>query len=129
MINQIKIDIPYQKRWGIFSITVKKKIWFSFDQLSLFLFYRDEKINDMNDLSEWRKNHGEFDLFVYGAYYAAKSYYMDKSEVFGIDFKKFAFGIAQLDKSKLEEIVKVWKTSQSYGAADLPGKKKAKVKA
>lgn len=128
MINQVQIRLPYPVRVGFFSINRKITVHFSFDNLALFLFQQDEKITDSNGLNEWQEKHGKFDLFVYGAYYAAKSYTMHARKQFAIDFKKFAVGLAQLDKSELERLSECWQRSQSYGAAEIPGKKKAVTK-
>lgn len=125
MINQVQIRLPYPVRVGFFSINRKITVHFSFDNLSLFLFHQDEKINDSNEFKEWQEKHGKFDLFIYGAYYAAKSYAMHNRKELKIDFKKFAVGLAQLDKSELERLSECWQRSQSYGAATIPGKKKA----
>ena len=124
MINQVQIRLPYPVRVGFFSINRKINVHFSFDNLALFLFHQDEKINDSDGLKAWQEKHGKFDLFVYGAFYAAKSYAMHNRKEFTIDFKKFAVGLAQLDKSELERLSECWQRSQSYGAATIPGKKK-----
>ena len=127
MINQVKIKLPYPVRVGFFSINRKKNIWLSFDNLSLFLFQQEEKINDSKEFQAWQEKHGKFDLFVYGAYYAAKSYAMHNRLKFDVDFKKFAFGLANLNENEMKELTEVWQRSQSYGHADLPGKKKVKA--
>ena len=128
MINQVKIKMPYPIRVGFFSINTKKTINLSFDNLALFLFHQDEKINDSKDFKEWQEKHGKFDLFVYGSYYAAKSWEMQNRKELRINFKKFAVGLAQLNQAELERITEVWQRSQSYGAAEIPGKKKVTVK-
>lgn len=124
MINQVKIKLPYPIRVGFFSLNRKIKLWFSFDNLSLFLFQQEENISDSKEFHTWQEKHGKFDLFVYGAYYAAKSYAMHNRLKFDIDFKKFAIGLANLPESEMKELTEVWQQSQSYGYADLPGKKK-----
>ena len=128
MINQVKIKLPYPIRVGFFSINRKKNIWLSFDNLSLFLFQQSEKINDSKDFEQWQEKHGKFDLFVYGAFYAAKSYAMHNRKTFDIDFKKFAVGLANLPENEMKELTEVWQRSQSYGGAKLPGKKKMTAK-
>lgn len=128
MINKASIKIPYPKKVGFISLNFKRTVNFSFDMFSLFLFHESEKINKLNDLAKWKETHGKFDLFVYGAYYAAKSYSIQNRKKFNLDFNKFALGLGQLPKDEFEKLVNVWKTSQEYGAAELPGKKKAKAK-
>lgn len=124
MINQVTIKLPYPVRVGLFSINRKIKVNFSFDNLSLFLFQQEEEITDSNGMKEWQEKHGKFDLFVYGAFYAAKAYAMHNRKEFKLDLKKFAVGLAELDKKELERLTETWQRSRSYGAADLPGKKK-----
>lgn len=125
MINQVTIQLPYPLRVGFFSINRKIKVHFSFDNLALFLFHQDEKIENSADFKAWQDKHGKFDLFVYGSFYAAKSWAMHNRKQFTVDFKKFAVGLAELDKTELEKITECWQRSQTYGAAELPGKKKA----
>lgn len=128
MINQIQVRLPYPIRVGFFSLNRKIKLWFSFDNLSLFLFQQSEKIENSNDFKAWQESHGKYDLFVYGAYYAAKSYALQNRLKFNVDLKKFAVGLSGLSEKEMEQLTKTWQTSQSYGHADLPGKKKAKAK-
>lgn len=128
MINQVQVRLPYPIRVGFFSLNRKIKLWFSFDNLSLFLFQQSEKIENSNDLKAWQETHGKYDLFVYGAYYAAKSYALQNRLKFNIDLKKFALGLSSLSEKEMEQLTKTWQTSQSYGRADLPGKKKAMAK-
>jgi len=128
MINQVKIKMPYPIRVGFFSINRKIKLWLSFDNLSLFLFQQEEKINNSAEMKEWQEKHGKFDLFVYATYYAAKSYAMHNRQKFEISFKKFAHGLAQLDEKDLQVITDCWQKSQNYGATKMPGKKKAVTK-
>lgn len=128
MINKAKIKIPYPKKIGFISLNFSKVVNFSFDMFSLFLFHKNEKINKLNDLDKWKKEHGKFDLFVYGAYYAAESWAVQSKKTFDLDLNKFALGLSQLSKDDLELLISVWKDSQEYGSTDLPGKKKAKGK-
>jgi len=128
MINRVTIKLPYQKRFGLISINSKKKVSFSFDNLSLFIFREDNKIDTTEDFSKWRKEHSEFDLFVHAAFCAAKSYCMHEKKSFKLQLNKFALGLAQVDKDELQRLIDVWNNSQSYGADSIKGKKKvAKV--
>lgn len=128
MINKAKIKIPYPKKVGFISLNFKRTVKFSFDMFALFLFHESEKINKMNDLAKWKESHGKFDLFVYGAYYAAKSFAIQNKKTFDLDLNKFALGLGQLAKEDLANLIEVWKRSQEYGSTDLPGKKKATAK-
>ena len=125
MINRIDIKIPYPKKVGFISINFKKRVFFSFDNLSLFIFREDNKIETSKDLTEWQKQHPQFDMFVHAAYSAAKSYCMHERKPFKLDLNKFALGLAQLKKEELNNLIEVWKRSQTYGSANPPGKKKA----
>ena len=125
MINQVTIKIPYPKRLGVFMLNTKKKVSFSFDNLSMFIFREDNNIDTVADFNKWQKEHSDFDMFVYAAFSAAKSYANKKCKKFNLDIKKFALGLAQCDAADIERLTKVWKDSQSYGAEKLPGKKKA----
>lgn len=128
MINKSHIKIPYPKRVGFISLNLKRKVCFSFDMFSLFLFHEAEKIGKLKDLDKWKESHGKYDLFVYGAYYAAKSYSIQNRKKFKLDLNKFTLGLGQLPNDELENLVNVWKRSQEYGATDLPSKKKAAAK-
>lgn len=128
MINQVKVKLPYPVRVGFFSINTKKTVWFSFDNLSMFLFQQDEKITDSNGMKEWNEKHGKFDLFVYATFYAAKSYAMHNRIKFDLNFKKFAIGLANLTENEMKELTGVWQRSHGYGHSDLPGKKKVTAK-
>ena len=125
MINHIQIKLPYPIRVGFFSINRKIDLWLSFDNLSLFLFQHNEDINDSKQFEQWQNKHGKFDLFVYGCYYAAKSYAMQHRLKFEIEFKKFATGLASLSETEIKELTEVWQRSNNYGKTSLPGKKKA----
>jgi hypothetical protein len=129
VINQVKIKIPYQYRWGIFSLTFNRWVWFAFDNLSLFLFRERLKIETADDFAKWRKENGEHTAMIQAAYSAAESYYLSNKKPFKLDLKKFAIGFSSAKKEDLQKLIDVCKRSQQYGAAELPGKKKAKVKA
>ncbi len=125
MINKTSIKIAYPIRVGFFSINRTKRIDFSFDNLSLHLFRERHNIENGEQLSAWQKQHGEYDAMIFALYSAAESYAMQQRKEFKLDVKKFAFGFAQADKAEIEKVLKVWKDSQSFGSATLPGKKKA----
>lgn len=125
MINKVTIKIPYPKKLGLIFLNTKKKVSFSFDNLSMFIFREDNKIDTVAHFNKWQKEHSDFDMFVYAAYAAAKSYSTNERKKFNLNLNKFALGLAQAEKSDLEKLTKVWKDSQSYGAERMPGKKKA----
>ena len=127
MIHQIQIKIPYQKRWGIFSITVNKPISFCFDNFSLFLFRERLKIETPEDFAKWQKENGKNDLLVQAAFSAAESYCLHNRKKFDLDLKKFAVGLSSCKESELQKLIDCWKRSQEYGAIEPPGKKKVKV--
>jgi len=128
MINQLTLRIPYYKRIGFISFNIKKKVDFSFDNLSMFIFREDEKIDTPDDFEQWQKEHSQYDLFIHAVYSAAKSYYLQHKKDFKFDIKKFALGLAQLPESDLKKLTEVWQRSQNYGIDKL-NKKKATVKA
>ena len=72
--------------------------------------------------------HSEFDLFIHAAFSAAKSNAMHEKKDFKLNINKFALGLAQCGKEELEKLTEIWKRSQSYGSASIPGKKKIKGK-
>lgn len=125
MINKTSIKIAYPIRVGFLSINRTKRIWFSFDNLSLHLFRERHNIENGEQLESWQKQHGEYDAMIFALYAAAESYAMQERKEFKLDVKKFAFGFAQADKSEIEKVLKVWKESQTFGTATIPGKKKA----
>lgn len=106
-------------------LNTKKKVSFSFDNLAMFIFREDNKIDTVADFNKWQKEHSDFDMFVYAAFSAAKSYATKKRKRFDLALNKFALGLAQCQPSEIERLTKVWKDSQSYGAVKTPGKKKA----
>lgn len=124
MINRYSLKISYPIKLGFLFINRKIKVNFSFDNYSIFLFGEDNKIESPEDLNNWKKEHGEFDLFVYAAYCAAKSYAIQNRKKFKLNLNKFALGLAQADKDELTKLTEVWKRSSEYGA-DYLGKKKA----
>jgi len=128
MINKTSIKIAYPIRVGFLSINRTKKVWFSFDNLSLHLFRERHKIENGEQLAEWQKQHSEYDAMIHALYSAAESYAMQNRKEFKLDVKKFAFGFAQAKKDDIERVIKVWKDSQSFGSATIPGKKKAAAK-
>lgn len=127
MINQAKLKIPYPKRIWFFSINFSRTVNFSFDNLALFLFRERQKIESSEDFAKWQKNKGQFDYLIHVSFSAAESYCLQNKKKFDLDFKKYAIGFSQANKEDIEKLVKVWKDSMSYGATQLPGKKKAKV--
>ena len=128
MINRITLSIPYPKKLGLISINTKRKVSFIFDNYSVFLFREKQNITTNEDFTKWRKEHSEFDLFLYGAYYAAENYTLQERKKFNIDIKKFATGIASLKEQQIKDLMNVWKRSQSFGSDEIKGKKKAEAK-
>ena len=128
MTNQVSIKINYPVRFGFISVNRKRTVNLSFDNLALFLFREDNELNDSNDLHEWQKKHNEFDILIHAVFAACKSWHLHNRKPFNFELKKFALGFAEAKKEDIEKVIEVWKRSQSYGAAELPGKKKAKVK-
>ena len=124
MINKYSLKIPYPKKFGIISFNTKKKVNFSFDNLSLFLFREENKIDTPEDFRNWKKEHSDFDLFVYAAYFAAKSYAVQNRKILKLQLNKFALGLAQANPDELTKLTEVWKRSQEYGIDSLGGKKK-----
>lgn len=124
MINKLKLKVPYPIRVGFFSLNTKKTINFSFDNLSLFLFREDNGIETMADFNEWKKQHTDYDLFVLGAYYAAKSYAQHNRQKFNLNVSKFALGVASSGEENIKKLMSVWQRSNTYGSDSL-GKKKA----
>lgn len=125
MINKTSIKIAYPIRVGFLSINRTKKVWFSFDNLYFHLFRERHGIENGEQLAAWQKEHGEYDVMIYSLYAAAESYAMQNRKEFKLDVKMFAFGFAQAKKEDIERVIKVWKDSQSFGSATMPGKKKA----
>ena len=128
MINQVSIKINYPVRFGFISVNRKRTVNLSFDNLALFLFREDNELNNTVDLHEWQKKHNEFDILINAVFAACKSWHLQNRKPFNFELKKFALGFAEAKKEDIEKVIEVWKKSQSYGAAELPGKKKAKVK-
>jgi hypothetical protein len=128
MINKTSIKIAYPIRVGFLSINTTKRIDFSFDNLALHLFRERHKIETGEQLAEWQKKHGEYDAMIFALYSAAESHAMQQRKDFKLDVKKFAFGFAQAKKDDIEQVLKVWKDSQTFGTTTMPGKKKVTAK-
>lgn len=128
MIKQANIKIPYPKKIGFISFDFRRTVKFSFDMFSVFLFHEGEGIDKIEDLTKWQETRGKYDLFVYGAFYAAQSYAIQHRKNFDLEMGKFSLGLAQLKKEEVKVLIDAWRRSQDYGSAKLPGKKKAMVK-
>jgi hypothetical protein len=128
MINKTSIKIAYPLKVGYFSINRTRTINFIFDNFALFLFREKNGINNGEDLAEWRIKHGDYDLMLHALFSAAESEAMQNRKKFDMDLKRFALGFAQADKKEIEKVIEVWKRSQTFGSATIPGKKKVMQK-
>ena len=122
-ISTAMLKIPYPKRLGFISLNTKRKVYFSFDNLSLFLLREENKIITPDDFVKWQESHTSYDVFVHATYYAAKSYAIQNRKKFDLKIGKFALGLAQCKSDDLVKLTEVWKRSQEFGA-DSIGKKK-----
>lgn len=122
MINRIVISLPYPTRVGFF---IKKKVGFSFDNLSAFLMREEIECSTSADLQAWLKKNGENKLYLETLFAAAKAYKMHNVKRFNLDKKKFIQGLALLNEETSKKLVAAWTNSATYGGKDGLGKKKA----
>jgi hypothetical protein len=128
MINEIAIRIAYPIKVGFFSINLKKKVTFRFDNLAMHLFREKQKIEAPEQLAEWRKAHNEYDALIHVLFASAESYCMEERKPFKLDLKRFAMGFAQADKEAIDKVIKTMQAAESFGFAATPGKKKVTAK-
>ena len=128
MINRIVIELPLPVKVGVFFFNRKRKVGFSFDNLAKFNFSQEQGINTPDELKEWVKKHGENTYMVQQLYAAHLSYNMHERIEEDVDKNKFMVAIANVGEEVISKIVEVWKRSESFGAKEVPSKKKARAK-
>ena len=112
---------------GFFSINRKRTIGFSFDNLSLAIFRDNSGLKNGNELNKWVKDNGNSALFVETAWAAAQSYAAHNGGLakFKLSKRNFMLGLSQITADESKKLTTAWKSSQSFGFKQSPGKKKA----
>ena len=122
--NSILVSLPYPFKF----MTFKRKIGFSFVNLTNFLFAQENSLKTSTDYENLVKEKGEAYIVAESLYSAAKAYCLlnKKKENFTRDGLRKA--IALSDTETQEQIMKVWRESETYGATikkkELAKKKK-----
>jgi len=125
MNNIVTIELPCPIRVGFFSLNRKKKIGFSFDNLSAFIFRENIGGNEAN-LKEWVKEKGDSIFFIETLWAAANSYAQHNRIKLPISKKIFTVSISQISEEDVKKLVDAMKFSQTYGMKTLKSKKKTK---
>jgi|GEM_PF-3575863 len=131
MINRIEIELPLPVKVGVFFFNRKKKVGFSFDNLAKFSFSEEhDLLNKPNALKNWVKDNGEKSYMAEALYHAHLSYNMHLRIKDFVTRDDFMTAINKFSKSDgggkiMEDVVKVWSNSETFGYKDVPGKKKA----
>lgn len=122
--DTILISLPYPLRF----LTLKRKIGFTFTNMAIFLFREHENITTSKEYSEWIQAHGQTGLINEMLYHAACAYCLQnrKRENFTKEGLKKAIALA--DQETQEKILKVWRSSETFGATVTQSKKKVNPK-
>ena len=126
MINRIVVKLPYPTRVGFF---VKRKVGFSFDNLSAFYLREEIECNSGEQLKAWIKTNGESRLYMETLFAAAKSYCTHNVKRFKLDKRKMTQGIALLDENVSKQILKAWTNSETFGVKQSKAVENDKKKA
>ena len=128
MNHKTTIRLPYSLRIGPFSFVTKKKISISFDNLALFLFRENNKIENMDSLKKWHDENGEYKFMLHQIYAAAQSSALQHNKKFDLTLSVFAKMVADADKSEIDKIVRAWTNSNTYAAKKKTRQQKPKPK-
>ena len=123
--DKIEVRIPYPFRFLGLNIAFKKKIGFSFTNLSIFLFREANNITTSEDYTNWLTNNGEEQgLIPEMLYYAAVAYAMENKKPEKFTKNGIKVAITMAPKTVQEEIMNTWRLSQVFGENKMPTEKK-----
>jgi hypothetical protein len=127
MKDELITYLPYPYRFLWFTINWKKKIGFTFTNLSVFNFRENNNINNSDDYKKWIKDNGESRYMLEMIYAAAQAYCMDNRLKQKFTKSKLAAAFALADAEIQKSIVSGWSKSHTFGLVE--GKKKPIAKA
>ncbi len=124
MHDRIEVRIPYPIRIFGLNVAFKRKIGFSFTNLSIFLFREANKLETSEDYNNWLANNGEEKgLISEMLYYAAKAYSMEEKRAENFTKEGIQVAITMAPKAMQEEIMGTWRESQVFGLKSTEKKK------
>jgi len=124
MNGTIEIKLPYPIRVGFIRFFVKRKIGFSFDQLSLFRVLENNNI-DLPDHSKWLKETNQSKIVIETLYAGAQSYCIHRRKKDNFTRKGLALALSEAGEEVTAKIVDCYMKSEKLGYKKIPVKKKA----
>lgn len=136
--DTILISIPYPEVRKVrpFPWTKQKQltvigqrvIGFSFTNMSKMLFAFHNDLTGTKDFEEYRKTHGDSRFVSEQLYYCALAYSTLSKTEENFTKDELLKSFALMDVDTFEQIKKVWRASEYFGATVKPSKKKATAK-
>lgn len=120
--DSIIIRLPYPVKF----LTIPRKIGFLFTNLSIFLFREDNNIKTSKDYEQWVNDHGQNMFLNEMLYSAARAYCQQTKKHENFTKENLIKAVALSSQEKQEAILKVWQSSETFGATVKPSKKKVK---
>lgn len=122
--DSILIRLPYPVKF----FTFPRKIGFLFTNLSIFLFREKNEIKTSKDYEAWVENNGQSVFLSEMLYCSACAYCLTNKTKQNFTKEGLVKAIALANQAKQEDILKVWRSSETFGATVKQSKKKVNPK-
>jgi len=126
MVGEIVIRLPYPYRIGFITVSVKRRVGFSFDQRAIYNLIENNEI-DLPDYKKWMDQVGNSVVIREMLFAAACSYAEKHNRRKWVKRDKLTKGFIELPDHVQKSVLDAWTKSESFGYKEFPGKKKAKA--
>ena len=126
MIGEIKIKIPYPVRFGFLTVSVGRRIGFSFDQRSLYNLIENNHI-DLDHYKDWMSKTSNGVIIGEMIFAAACSYAEKHTLRKWFKKEKLLKAFIELSESEQSKILETWRKSETFGYKELPTTSKKKA--
>lgn len=122
--DTILIRLPYPVKF----LTIPRKIGFTFTNMSIFLFREHNEIKTSKEYEDWVASHGQSVFLNEMLYFAAMAYCLQNKSRENFTKDGLTKAVALASQAKQEQILKVWRASETFGATLKTSKKKVNQK-
>lgn len=122
--DTIVVKMPYPIRVGRFSISLDKKVGFTFTNLTIFFFRQNIGVETNKQLQDWHKENGHAKFMFETLWAAYEAYCALNYKKVKLDKEHFILAFSALTEDKKEQVLKVMQQAQDFGLKQPPGSKK-----